>query len=117
MILCDHQIEEAIHKGAIKIRPNVAPSQFDSSSLNLRVGDDFRIWKEALKAAGTGHSVELDRIDLPDIIDFTETLKPIKGVVTIQPGMFVLVRAYEHITLHLQSKLPARVEGTSNQAR
>jgi dCTP deaminase len=117
MILCDHEIELAIKQRRIIIRPDVHPSQFDSSSLNLRVGDDFRIWKESLRARGTAHSIELDSIDLADIIDLTDPLEPVKGIVTIPPDFFVLVRTLEHITLPLAGKLAARVEGRSKQAR
>jgi dCTP deaminase len=117
MILCDHQIETALRDGLIVITPEVHPSQFDSSSLNLRVGDDFRIWKESLRAPGTSHAIDLDSIDLPDIIDLTDPLEVSRGVVTIPPDAFVLVRTLEHITLPLQSKLAARVEGRSKQAR
>jgi dCTP deaminase len=117
MILCDRQIERAIADGRIIIRPKVHSSQFDSSSLNLRVGDDFRIWREELRAEGTHPAIDLDRINLANIIGLTEPLEPIRGVVTIPPDAFVLVRTYEHVTLPLASKIAARVEGRSKQAR
>jgi deoxycytidine triphosphate deaminase len=50
MIYCDHQIEKAIRDRRLIIDPAPEPSQFDSTSLNLRVGDDFVIWKPALQA-------------------------------------------------------------------
>jgi len=82
------------------------------------VGDDFRIWKDSLWAKSTGHSIALDSIELADIIDLTDPLEPNKdGVITILPDAFVLVRTREHITLPLSSKLAARVEGRSKQAR
>ena len=68
MIYCDHQIEKAIRDRRLMIDPSPDPSQFDSTSLNLRVGDDFLIWKEALQAKGTAHSIDLDDIDLSEII-------------------------------------------------
>lgn len=118
MILCDHQIEKLIRDEEIGITPGVLPSQFDSSSLNLRVGDDFRIWKASLRAPATRHLIDLDSIDLADIIDLTDPLPPdADGVITIQPDAFVLVRTLEHINLPLASKLAARVEGRSKQAR
>jgi dCTP deaminase len=117
MILCDHQIEKYIEDGLIVVAPEPHPSQFDSSSLNLRVGDDFRVWKESLKAKGTGHSIDLDSIDLGDIIDLTDPLEVHRGAVTIPPEAFVLVRTLEHISLPITSKLAARVEGRSKQAR
>ena len=111
MILCDHQIEAAIKNRQIIVTPEPDPSQFDSSSLNLRVGDDFRIWKQSLRAPGTSHRINIDSINLADIIDFTDPIEPHDGVVVIEPDWFVLVRTLEHVTLPLTSKLAARVEG------
>jgi dCTP deaminase len=118
MILSDRQIEAAIKSGEIVIRPDVHPSQFDSSSLNLRVGDDFRIWLPTLRAAGTSHAIDLVSIDLADIIDLTKPLSPdSRGIIAIDPDAFVLVRTLEHISIPLRSRLAARVEGRSKQAR
>jgi dCTP deaminase len=117
MILCDREIEQAIQAGRIIIRPDVSSSQFDSSALNLRVGDDFRVWKDTLRAPSTSHAIELDSIDLADIIGLTDAVPPVDGVVTIKPDAFVLVRTLEHVTLPLESRLAARVEGRSKQAR
>jgi dCTP deaminase len=117
MILSDRQIEQAIKKGRIIITPEVDPSQFDSSSLNLRVGDDFRVWKDSLRAPGTGHSIELDSINLADLFDLTDPLVPIDGTIVIRPDAFVLVRTLEHVTLPLEGRIAARVEGRSKQAR
>jgi deoxycytidine triphosphate deaminase len=50
MILCDHHLEKAIQGGLLIVEPMPEPSQYDSSALNLRVGDDFRVWKKALAA-------------------------------------------------------------------
>ncbi len=118
MIYCDHQIEKAIRDRRLIIDPNPEPSQFDSTSLNLRVGDDFLIWKPALQAKGTGHSIDLDHIDLSEIIGLTDPLPANPdGIVVIPPGAFVLVRTLEHITFPIKSRLAGRVEGRSKQAR
>jgi dCTP deaminase len=117
MILSDRGIEQAIKNGHIRIHPPPDPSQFDSSSLNLRVGDDFRIWSPHLRTDHTDHGVNLDSINLSDLIAFTEPLHPVRGVVTIEPEAFVLIRTLEHITLPVEGKLAARVEGRSKQAR
>jgi hypothetical protein len=55
MILCDHHIEKAIGDKLIFVYPPPETYQYDSSALNLRVGDDFRVWKQALKARATKH--------------------------------------------------------------
>src|SRR5207245_10957287 len=93
MIYCDHQIEKAIRDRRLMIDPLPDPSQFDSTSLNLRVGDDFLIWKEALQAKGTAHFIDLDNIDLSEIIGLTDPLPAnADGIVVIPPEAFVLVR-------------------------
>jgi dCTP deaminase len=118
MILCDHHIEKAVHQGRIIIDPPFDSSQLESSSLNLRVGDDFRRWKAGLKAKATKRLLDLDNIDLSEIIGLTETLDPGReGMVVIPPGGFVLVRTLEHIDLPIRGKLATRVEGRSKQAR
>jgi dCTP deaminase len=40
-----------------------------------------------------------------------------EGLIVIAPGAFVLVRTLEYVHLPLKSKLAARVEGRSKQAR
>ncbi|MCI0637741.1 MAG: dCTP deaminase [Gemmataceae bacterium] len=118
MILCDHHIQRLVRSGKFVIDPPPNPEQYDSSSVNLRVGDDFRIWKSALRAKGTMHSIDLDNIDLAEIIDLTDPLTADEaGIVAIPPGGFVLVRTLEHVSLPLKSKLAARVEGRSKLAR
>ena len=118
MILSDRAIQRAIKDKQIIIDPPVDESQFDSSSLNLRVGSDFRKWKPALKAPGTEHGIELDLINLADLIDLTDELKPDQnGFIVIEPEAFVLVRTLEYLLLPVSGKLAARVEGRSKQAR
>lgn len=118
MILCDHHIQELVSDGALVIDPPPHADQYDSTSLNLRVGDDFRVWKSSLRAAGTIHSIDLDHINLADIYDLTDDLSADPtGVVAIPAGAFVLVRTLEDITLPLKSKIAARVEGRSKLAR
>jgi dCTP deaminase len=117
MILSDRGIERAIRNGHIRIDPLPDPSQFDSSSLNLRVGDDFRVWSSRLRTEYTDHGVQLDSIDLADLREFTEPLEPVRGIITIEPDAFVLVRTLEHITFPVEGQLAARVEGRSKQAR
>ena len=118
MVLCDHHIERAVREGRIVIDPPLVTSNLESSSLNLRVGDDFCVWKDALKAKATKHLIDVDNIDLSEIIGFTDPLKPNSdGLIIIQPGWFVLVRTLEYIGLPVKGKLAARIEGRSRQAR
>jgi deoxycytidine triphosphate deaminase len=64
MIYCDREIEKAIEAGRLIVDPAPEPDQFNSTSLNLRVGDDFLRWKHALRARGTAHAIDIDHIDL-----------------------------------------------------
>jgi dCTP deaminase len=119
LILCDHHIEARLRGGGFVVDPLPDPSQYDSSSLNLRVGDDFLRWKQALGGTeGITHNVDIDNIFLHNLLHLTEPL-PVNpdGTVTIPPRAFVLVRTLEYIHLPLKSKLAARVEGRSKQAR
>lgn len=105
MILSDRGIEKAIADGRIVISPEVFPAQFDSSSLNLRVGDDFRMWKADLDAEGITHQVDINSIDLAKLAYLTDEIQPERdGAILIPPEAFVLVRTYEHITLPVTSK-------------
>lgn len=118
MILCDHQIEQALKTGQLKLDPMPESGQYNSSSLDLRVGDDFLIWNDALRAKGTAHSIDLDHVDISNLVGLTTCLNPdASGIVTIPPGEFVLVRTLEYVTLPFESKLAARIEGRSRQAR
>jgi dCTP deaminase len=118
LIYCDHHIEKAIKEGRLRVDPTPDPSQYDSSALNLHVGNDFRQWKPDLKIKATTHRIDLDNIDLEDLIGFTDPLLPDNnGLVVIAPGSFVLVRTREYVDLPIKSKLAARVEGRSRMAR
>jgi hypothetical protein len=112
MIFCDHHIEKAIAGARLVIDPQPDPSQYDSSSVNLRVGDDFRIWKETLKAPSTEHYIDLDNINLADIIDLTDPLEPDRdGFVIISPGAFVLVRTLDFDSPRLNPEDPGGRSG------
>jgi dCTP deaminase len=118
MILCDHEIEKAVREGRILIDPPLDVASLSSSSLDLHVGDDFRIWKETLRARATKHLIDLDHIEMLDLMDFTDPMSTNEaGVVVIPPNALIVVRTLEHIKLPPHGKLAARVEGRSKQAR
>jgi dCTP deaminase len=120
VILSDRDIVQAAHDGRILIDPPLDLANLESTALNLRVGDDFRVWKKDLQAQATRTHIDLDNIDLASIIGLTDPILPdAAGVVSIAPSAFVLVRTFEYINLLLllKAKLAARVEGRSKQAR
>jgi len=118
LILCDHHIVAALEQGRLVIEPRPGAEQFASSAVDLRVGDDFHVWKKALAAAGTRHHIDLDRVNLRDLDDLMDPLPPTPdGTVVIPPGQLVLVRTLEWVHFPLAGRLAARVEGRSKQAR
>ena len=117
MILCDYQIKAALERGELVITPHPTPAQFDSTTLNLHVGEDFRKWNTALGATGFDGGVDVDTVQLSELIDLTIPLESSDGFVRIKPKEFVLVRTLERVELPIKSKLAARVEGRSTLAR
>jgi dCTP deaminase len=117
MILCDHEIESAIKSGEIIVEPQPQSSQFNPTALDLRVGSDFRRWKQALSASGLDPGIKLGELKLIELLDFTEPVEVISGYVEIRPNDFILVRTLERIHLPTSSKLAARIEGRSTPAR
>jgi deoxycytidine triphosphate deaminase len=92
MIFSDRAIAKAIKNRQIIVEPPVHQNQYDSSSLNLRVGDDFRRWKSSLAAAGTSHHIDLNLVDISHLLDFTEELRPdSNGFIIIEPNDFIIV--------------------------
>jgi dCTP deaminase len=118
VILSNEDIKKARAEGALEIDPAPEDSQYDTSSVNLRVGDDFHVWKSSLRTKGCGAYVNLDLLNLTQIRDLSDPL-PVErdGYVVIHPGAFVLVPTLEHVRLPLTSRLAARVEGRSKFAR
>jgi dCTP deaminase len=118
VIYCDHHIAKALRDGRLVIDPPPEPDHYQSSSVDLRIGDDFRMWKKSLKTKGSGHHVDLDEIELADIIDLADRLEPnSEGLIVIPPGGFVVALTREYVYLPGKSKLAARVEGRSKMAR
>jgi dCTP deaminase len=118
LILCDHHIEKARKEGRVIIDPPPGHDQYNSSSVDLHVGDDFVFWKKSLSATGSRYHVDVDQINLLDVKDLLDQLPPAaNGAVVIPPGQLILVRTREVVSLPLGGKLAARVEGRSKMAR
>jgi len=119
MILADHEILDAVNSGIIAIEPKPQPTQYSSTALDLRVGDDFQKWNSKLcNVSGVATIIELDKINMVDLQGYAEPLKiQPDGTVHIEPKDFVFVRTLEHVHLKLDSQLAARIEGRSTAAR
>jgi dCTP deaminase len=110
MILSDRDISQAIKDRRIIIKP--APNlieQLGSSSLDLRLGYDFRIFKHRRRPF-------VDPFDPETVEGMTEVVKISKTEpYVIQPHEFVLASSMEWI--ELADDLAARVDGRSSLGR
>jgi dCTP deaminase len=118
MILSNKAVRKLLADGGVFIDPTPEEGQFDTSSLNLRVGEDFQRWKPEVGVEGCSTQIDLDLIDLTKIRGLSEPIEPEKGgYILTPPKAFVLVTSREYIRLPLESRVAARVEGRSKFAR
>lgn len=120
MILSNVEIKKAIKEKRIIIAPPPEETQYDSTTLNLRLNTEFKEYdKDLLNQAGI--DVVVDYSDFNFTTFSTKYLKDVPkendGSVIIRPKDFMLARTLEKITLPLDSQLAARVEGRSSGAR
>jgi dCTP deaminase len=105
--------------GQIIIDPVPVDEAFSSTTVDLTLADTIVSYKRP-KA---GHKQAIDPSEegyqLQDLLpDITEqaTIDPEQGY-AIQPGAFVLMWSHEYISLPVQTRIAARVEGKSSLAR
>jgi len=120
VILSNIDIKKAIEEKRIIVEPLPEDTQYNSSALDLRLNDEFKEYNQSLvKQRG----VEL-------IIDYSEFIygkfaqaylkdipKETNGTIIIKPGVFILARTLEKVTLPMEHQIAARVEGRSSGAR
>lgn len=109
MILSDKDIKEALKKGDISIEPLLDPEiQIQPSSVDLRLGNEFRIFKY----------VEMPYVDpqKKNNIEITE-VKSIKDNerFIVHPGDFLLGTTLEYIKV--PNNIVGRLEGRSSMGR
>ncbi|MFA5406086.1 MAG: dCTP deaminase [Candidatus Nanoarchaeia archaeon] len=108
MILCDKDIKARLKDGNILLEP-FNDEQVSSSSIDLRLGDQFRVFKH------TGRT-HIDPYDRECSDDYTELHKITdKKPFTIHPGEFVLASTHERI--EMPSDLVGSIDGRSSLGR
>ena len=119
MILSDVEIREALDTEKIEITPAPAKEQFDTSSLDLRLGHQFKRYKREL--AGVETIVDPAVFDYREMsseyTEVIETPSEDNGSVVIKPEELVLATTLEKIHLPEESQIAARIEGRSTLAR
>lgn len=106
-ILIGDEITKAIKRGLIKIEP-LDESQISPGSVDLTLGNDFRIFKRHLD---TYHVKDDSRFeDITELVGIRDG-----GFITINPGEMILGITKEKITL--AKNIAGRLEGRSRFAR
>lgn len=120
MILTDREILSALAKRQICIDPRPSPDAFSSTSVDLTLSSEIRIWKQVHQAGVEPivFSPGTEGFKTMEVLAaFTESKALGHEGVILDPGQFILAWTKENIELPNHSRLAARVEGKSSLAR
>lgn len=119
MILSDIDIKKALKEKKIIIDPPPQETQFNSSSLDLRLNGEFKEYnREILEQQAVSITIDFSELNFPKLKGlFKDLKKESDGSFIIKPKQFVLAQTLEKITLPIEHQLAARVEGRSSTAR
>ncbi|MCI0701149.1 MAG: dCTP deaminase [Planctomycetia bacterium] len=120
MILADREIHAALERGAIVIDPDPRPQAglWSSTSLDLRLGNEFTRWKEMPKGLDLCFDPNDPTFDFQAVEEqLSETFVIGAEGNRLKPGQFLLGWTLERVKLPEQSRIAARVEGKSSLAR
>lgn len=107
MILSDKDIAKAMQAGQITISP--PPAQIDPCSVDLRLGNTFRVFDPN----AIGH---IDTRNAPNTMDYSHTVQIGRDYpFVLHPGGFVLATTMECV--ELGNDIVGRLEGRSSLAR
>lgn len=108
-ILSDKTIKEYLEEGKIVIDPLKDEQQIQPSSVDMRLGDEFKVFKVIRKPY-------IDPKDEEDIAEYMESSTVPEGeAFIIHPNEFALATTQEYV--RVPDDLVARVEGRSSMGR
>lgn len=108
-ILSDKTIKEYLEEGKIVIDPLKNEQQIQPSSVDMRLGDEFKVFKVIRKPY-------IDPKDEEDIAEYMESSTVPEGeAFIIHPNEFALATTQEYVKV--PDDLVARVEGRSSMGR
>lgn len=108
-ILSDKTIKEYLEEGKIVIDPLKDEQQIQPSSVDMRLGDEFKVFKVIRKPY-------IDPKDEEDIAEYMESSTVPEGeTFIIHPNEFALATTQEYVKV--PDDLVARVEGRSSMGR
>lgn len=121
MILTDREIQVAIAANQIVISPPPDQSAYSSTSLDLKLSSNLRIWNRADTKDGVQSEVVEPGKKGYSFADFakknSQEQKMSANGRIVEPGDFLLGWTNETVKLPVNSRLAARVEGKSGLAR
>jgi dCTP deaminase len=124
MVLSDEGIKKALASGDLEIDPVPSEEQYQSSAVNIYLGDLFRIWNPApFKTKGVRIELNLAEQSFADTANQYAISAPLDadGCVVLPPfakePTVLLASTRERLHLKRESALCARVEGRSSLAR
>ncbi len=106
MVLSDHSIREELAAGRIVIDPFV-PEYIQPSSIDLRLGNDFRVFEYSTYRCIDPHDVGADYTKACEVAD--------GDAFVLHPGEFALGTTLERVVL--PDNIVARLEGKSTLGR
>jgi len=124
MVLSDEGIKRSLASGAIEIDPTPEDDQYQTSSVDIFLGDSFRIWDPAkFNARGVDVHLNLAEQTFQNTANAYAILAPREADNSVILPPFsreprvLLCLTRERIHLKKESALAARVEGRSSLAR
>lgn len=108
-ILSDKTIKEYLEEGRILIDPLKDEKQIQPSSVDMRLGDEFKVFKVIRQPY-------IDPKDPDEVAEYMESTTVKEGeAFIIHPNEFALATTYEYVKV--PEDLVARVEGRSSMGR
>lgn len=120
MILSDIEIRQALRDRKIEITPPPIPEQFGSTTLDLRLGNEFKQWDPAIVGQrGVTQVIDFLSFDYAAFAkDFqVDVPQELDGSFILKKDAFILAKTLEKIHLKKTSNIAARIEGRSTTAR
>jgi len=120
MILTDREINSALDNKQIDIDPRPSPDAFSSTSVDLTLSTEVRVWSMT-DQAGVEPNVFCPGTDGFKVLDVVTKYSKVQVLgetgLIMKPGDFLLAWTKEHVELPNHSRFGARVEGKSSLAR
>jgi len=116
VILSDGDLRARIKSKELIIDPEPPLENFATSSVDLRVGRQFWVWRQ--EANGVQLNIDCSVAKIPELREYAEEIKPDKkGYIQVPSNGFLLGMTLERLHFPPASKLAGRVEGRSTLAR